>query len=85
VKKRYLLLFTILLIFAVSADMVGQCAMCKASVESSQHQANSVAAKLNTGILYLMAIPYLLIGFIFRKQLSSLIKMLRGKNISDEA
>ena len=60
-----------------------QCAMCKASVESSQGQKNSVAANLNTGILYLMAVPYLLIAFIFRKQIVSLWRSLRGKEVAE--
>ena len=58
--------------------------MCKASVESSQGQKNSVAGGLNSGILYLMAVPYLLIAFIFRKQIVSLWKNIRNKNVSEE-
>jgi heme/copper-type cytochrome/quinol oxidase subunit 2 len=39
-----------------------QCAMCKAVVESS----NAPEAEgLNSGILYLMTIPYLLVGALF--------------------
>jgi hypothetical protein len=53
--------------------------MCKAAVESSQGQANSVAAGINKGILYLMAVPYLLLMFIFRKQVYALWNKLRGK------
>ncbi len=36
-----------------------QCAMCKAVVESGNE---SVAEGLNTGIVYLMIFPYLLVG-----------------------
>ena len=61
-----------------------QCAMCKASVESSQGQKNSVAGGINHGILYLMAIPYLLIAFIFRKQIVALWKNFRGKKVAEE-
>lgn len=53
--------------------------MCKASVESSQGQANSVAGGINKGILYLMAVPYLLLVFIFRKQIAALWRSWRGK------
>ena len=38
-----------------------QCAMCKAVVESGNE---SVAEGLNTGIVYLMIFPYLLVGRI---------------------
>ena len=39
-----------------------QCAMCKAVVESGN---DSVAEGLNTGIVYLMIFPYLLVGALF--------------------
>jgi len=46
-----------------------QCAMCRAVIESGQDA--SLAEGINNGIVYLMAIPYILIGvlfyFIFRK------------------
>ena len=41
-----------------------QCAMCKASAESSLKEGNKTAAGLNTGILYLLVMPYLLVGGI---------------------
>ncbi len=44
-----------------------QCAMCKATVEKSeggQATFKERAKGLNTGILYLMCIPYLLAGII---------------------
>jgi hypothetical protein len=39
-----------------------QCAMCKAVVESGNA---SEAESLNTGIVYLMVFPYLLVGVLF--------------------
>ncbi|WP_456462571.1 hypothetical protein [Lutibacter sp.] len=54
------LLVIILIIFTSSID--AQCAMCKAVVESSSA---SEAEGLNTGILYLMIFPYLLVGTLF--------------------
>ncbi|GGK67410.1 hypothetical protein GCM10011405_14270 [Rufibacter glacialis] len=41
-----------------------QCAMCTASVESSSKSGDSIANGLNKGILYLMAIPYVLAGCV---------------------
>ena len=84
-NKKHLVSFTIIIfIMIVFSDFAAaQCAMCKASVESSQGQANSVAGGINKGILYLMAIPYLLLMFIFRKQLVSLWKNMRGKKTSE--
>lgn len=47
-----------------------QCAMCKAVVESELEGGGSAGKGINDGIMYLMVIPYLLIGgvgyFIFR-------------------
>jgi hypothetical protein len=46
-----------------------QCAMCRAVLESEEGQ--NTAKGINNGIIYLMVIPYILIGglgyFIFRK------------------
>ncbi|WP_241738981.1 hypothetical protein [Pontibacter beigongshangensis] len=53
----------------MSTTVNGQCAMCRATVESnvgtgSSEPESDVGSGLNTGILYLMAIPYLLVGTI---------------------
>ena len=47
-------------------------------------QKNSVGGGINHGILYLMAIPYVLIAFIFRKQIVALWKSFRGKKIAED-
>jgi hypothetical protein len=81
-KKSLIILFFLILIIALPQISEAQCAMCKAAVESSQGQANSVAAGINKGILYLMAVPYLLLMFIFRKQVYALWNKLRGKEVT---
>jgi hypothetical protein len=48
----------------VHASSWAQCAMCKATAESGQAAGSSEAAGLNAGILYLMAIPYLLMAAV---------------------
>lgn len=49
-----------LLLMPVSSD--AQCAMCRATVENNVSNGDiGIAAKLNTGILYLFAMPYLAI------------------------
>jgi hypothetical protein len=56
--------------------------MCKQAAESSMRSnPNSMARSLNSGILYLMAVPYLLIAFIFRKQLAQLWKRVFRKGV----
>ncbi len=48
------------LLFTLSSN--AQCAMCRASLESSG-ESQKVEA-VNDGIVYLMAIPYILVGLI---------------------
>ena len=65
--KRILFLFSVVmaLILASPAASVAQCAMCLATVESNvQSQESQIGAGLNSGILYLMTIPYILIGTV---------------------
>ena len=53
-------------------DLLAQCAMCRASVETNVNEDGiGFAAKLNTGILYLFVTPYLLaivIAFFWYKK-----------------
>ena len=51
-----------LLVFFPEA-LSAQCAMCRAVLESSGD--NSMAEGINDGIVYLMAIPYILVAFLF--------------------
>ena len=79
-KKTIILLVVFLLCIVFSGSVEAQCAMCKQAAASSlDKDPNSIAKGLNSGILYLMAVPYLLIAFIFRKQIFSLWKKLRSK------
>ncbi len=64
-NKILFLLFT----FYFSVNMNAQCAMCRAVLESEGSQ--STAEGINDGIMFLMAVPYILVGtigfFIYRK------------------
>lgn len=65
--KRFLLTVPFVVIsFAANA----QCAMCRAVLESETD--NSMAEGVNNGIIYLAAIPYLLMGgliwFIYKSR-----------------
>lgn len=68
-KKEYILLTLFLAMLLLPGDVLGQCAMCRAVLESGEEQ--EVARGLNNGIIYLMAVPYVLIGvlgyIIYRK------------------
>lgn len=59
-KKTILL--TLALFFLGSEDVEAQCAMCRAVLESEEGQ--QTAKGINNGIVYLMAIPYVLVGAV---------------------
>ena len=61
-KKSILFtVFFILQSLIFNLQSFAQCAMCRAVVESNQAGGGGVGAGLNTGILYLMALPYIFI------------------------
>jgi len=65
----------VLLFFIFSLTSSAQCAMCRASLESTGDNAKVEA--VNDGIVFLMAIPYILvaiIGFVIYKMYSKKIK-----------
>jgi len=54
-----------MLISTFSGDIIAQCPMCKAAVESAMKDKNNTKGKgLNKGILYLLSMPYLAIGIV---------------------
>jgi amino acid permease len=78
-KLRYILVLVLVLLSIYSVD--AQCAMCKEAAKSSlENDPNSIARGLNKGILLLMAIPYLILAVIFRKEIVQLVKTIRGKS-----
>ena len=58
-KKK--LFFLIVCLILLNQDCFSQCAMCKAVVEANLESGSTKGAGLNDGILYLMAIPYIVI------------------------
>lgn len=64
-KRSLLVVFLSLSLFLTSVDFAAaQCAMCKQSAESSLKEGNTDAIGLNIGIMYLLVIPYVLVGGI---------------------
>ncbi|TYB78389.1 hypothetical protein [Bizionia myxarmorum] len=59
-KKALILSVILMLFFVIPAE--AQCAMCRAVLESEEGQAQ--AEGINDGIVYLMAVPYILVGGI---------------------
>ena len=81
-KKRIVRIAFVALafLFVTAGDILAQCAMCRASVETNVNEDGiGFAAKLNTGILYLFVMPYLLamiIGYLWFKKSQELKKKL---------
>ena len=59
--KKTIFLTLVLFSFG-SVDVEAQCAMCRAVLESEEGQ--QTAKGINNGIVYLMAIPYVLVGAV---------------------
>lgn len=65
IAKRILL--TLCLAFSgmvISGDAIAQCPMCKMSAESNLKSGGTAGKGLNAGILYMLALPYTLVGVI---------------------
>ena len=61
--KKIFILVTLLMLTQI--DAVAQCAMCRTTIESSISNGRSnIATGLNTGILYLLTAPYLIVAAI---------------------
>ena len=59
--KKIVLSFFIFVLMPLFTN--AQCAMCRAVLESEEGK--STAVGINNGIVYLMAIPYILVGVLF--------------------
>jgi ADP-ribosylglycohydrolase len=65
--KHIILLSIAVLLFSTNVD--AQCAMCKAVAETGSSDGIPVSGGINQAILYLMALPYILLFLLFRKKL----------------
>lgn len=78
-KKKFF--FALLAIILFSQNIVAQgCSQCKLVAEQgSEMDESSFGSNINSGIIYLMIIPYLIIMFIFRKQILNFLKGIFAK------
>ena len=81
-KVLHLLGMTWIFILINSSNALAQCAMCRASVETNINEDGiGFVAKLNTGILYLFIMPYVLamvIGYLWYKKSKEHRRMLEA-------
>jgi hypothetical protein len=63
-KWFFILLLIALLSRSFYNQANAQCALCKANAETSLKDGNDTAKGINIGIMYLLVIPYVMIGGI---------------------
>jgi hypothetical protein len=63
-KKQLVILIVFVVFACFSNELYAQCAMCKSAVASAVNDGSDFGAGMNKGILYLMAIPYILLTVI---------------------
>ncbi|MEO1262566.1 MAG: hypothetical protein AAFZ15_27415 [Bacteroidota bacterium] len=65
-KKRILKILALFFVlsFSTPIELPAQCPMCKIGAESNLKSGGSAGKGLNTGILYMLALPYVLVGTI---------------------
>ena len=63
-KKSFVVFFLIVLmvLFINLPEVTAQCPMCRMSAESNLANGGTAGRGLNKGILYMLSLPYLLVG-----------------------
>ncbi len=75
----YKILFFILFFIQSFVSLSQGCSTCRAQIINSSKDDFTVGNGLNTGILFLMIVPYIILFFLFRKQLFGFYKSLKSK------
>ncbi|HIP35961.1 MAG TPA: hypothetical protein EYG85_03810 [Crocinitomix sp.] len=65
------------LLYFSTYSTIAQCVMCKAQAEAEWEESGS---SINTGILYIMIIPYIILFIVFRKKIFKLFKDLKHRD-----
>ena len=68
-----LILFFLLIILQLQSFAQG-CSTCRAQIISSAKDDLTIGNGLNTGILFLMIVPYIILFFLFRKHIFNIYK-----------
>lgn len=83
-KKLIVIVILLVLFIFIDLDAVAQCSQCKLLAEQSGNPADdkllgdSGGNNINSAILYIMAVPYIILSFLFRKQIKRLFKRTFG-------
>ncbi len=80
--KKFILLF-VLFTLAQITELSAQCAMCRSTLENNYSNGNpGIAAGINTGILYLLVMPYLavmILGYLWYRSSKNANNKLTGR------
>ncbi len=72
-KALLVIILVILFVYGIDAEVFAQCSQCKLLSEQNAAQDDEIlgakGSNINTAILYIMAVPYIILGFLFRKQI----------------
>jgi len=60
--RRVVLTVGLLLLAVLSVDLLAQCPMCRMAAETNLQNGGTEGRGLNKGILYMLSLPYILIG-----------------------
>jgi len=63
-KYRIIALIVILVVLPFGMEVIAQCPMCRMAAESNLDAGGTEGRGLNTGILYLFSMPYLIAGIL---------------------
>ena len=75
--KIKVLLFLVLMVTTTQSIWAQGCSQCKLLAEQgSGLEEASFGSNINSGILFLMTIPYLILMFLFREQIKSRLSRL---------
>jgi hypothetical protein len=79
---RRVLILSLVFLTVHAGDIFAQCAMCRTQLENNVSNGNpGIAAGINTGILYLLSMPYLaaiVIGYLWIKSSRNARKNVSG-------
>lgn len=80
IRLKFILLVLLFVVLALFPDqLAAQCAMCKATNGSALDGGGGLG--INEGIVYLMGVPYLLLGILgylfFRKKIGGFLRDMR--------
>ncbi|OUT71787.1 MAG: hypothetical protein CBB76_03340 [Crocinitomicaceae bacterium TMED16] len=80
IMKLKLSLFLVLMITITQSAWTQGCSQCKLLAEQgSGLEEASFGSNINSGILFLMVIPYLILMFLFREQVKNIFSKLFSK------